>query len=139
VVASASSIYLGNPAIWGPNYAIDGLVLSGGTLIYHSDEEVLPWFQLDFVEPIVVTGAIITNRCDSSGERFKNVAIYVGDQPAVIGALSTNPECAKFVGPSDNCNIDKMICTEPLVGHTLQVQIWDDSNSYLQINEIEVL
>jgi hypothetical protein len=57
----------------------------------------------------------------------------------VIGALSTNPECARFEGPSATGNIDKMICTESLVGRYLQVQMRDDYAQYLQINEIEVL
>jgi hypothetical protein len=35
-------------------------------------------------------------RKDNSGERYKNVAIHVGDMPAVPGALVTNPECAIF-------------------------------------------
>jgi hypothetical protein len=106
--------------------------------IFHSALEVQPWFQLEFVEAMHVTVIIFTNRMDSKGERFKNIAIHVGDQPAVIGALIANPECAFFVGPSATGNIEHIMCTEPLTGRYVQLQMRDPSEQYLQIDEIEV-
>jgi hypothetical protein len=65
--------------------------------IFHSLRiEVQPWFQLEFKEAMVVKGVTITMRSDKLGEKFRNVAIHVGDKPAVIGALVANPECAIF-------------------------------------------
>ena len=57
----------------------------------------------------------------------------------MIGALSTNTECARFEGPSATGNIEKVICTESLVGRYLQVQMWDYYAQKLQISELEVL
>jgi hypothetical protein len=85
-----------------------------------------------------VTGITFTNSMDSNGERFQNVAIHVGDQPAVIGALVANPECAFFVGPSATGNIQQIMCTEPLVGRYLQLQMRDPFEQVLQISEIDV-
>jgi hypothetical protein len=57
----------------------------------------------------------------------------------VIGALVTNPECAIFEGPSATGSIEHIICTEPLVGRFLQVQLIDTDAQDLGINEIEVI
>jgi hypothetical protein len=91
------------------------------------------------VEATVVKGVTYINRKDANGERFQNVAIHVGDQPAVLGALVTNPECAIFEGPSDTGSIEQIMCTEPLLGRYLQIQMTDPSAQILQINEIEVV
>jgi hypothetical protein len=142
IFATASSFHqnhLGGSIIYGPNYAIDGLVAFGNSKFYHSTFEVHPWLQLEFVEPKVVLGVIFTNRKDNVGERFKNVAVHVGDQPAKAGALITNPTCAIFVGPSATGRIEYIQCTNPLRGRYLQVQMRDSSASYLQINEIKVI
>jgi hypothetical protein len=122
-----------------PIYAIDGLVASGSKRFYQSKKEVQPWFQLEFVEAKAVIGVIFTNRKDCCGERFKNVAVHVGDHPAKAGALVTNPECAIFVGPSATGRIEHIYCTKPLMGRYLQIQMRDSSPSHLQINEIEVI
>jgi hypothetical protein len=122
-----------------PNYAIDGLVASGSKRFYQSKKEVQPWFQLEFVKEMVVLGVIFTNRKDCCGERFKNVVVHVGDQPAKAGALLNNPECTIFVGPSATGRIEHIYCTKPLMGRYLQVQLRDDSASHLHINEIEVI
>jgi hypothetical protein len=142
VLATASSVYTGNVENYGPHNAIDGLVsdgTDGDTKIYHSAHEVQPWFQMEFVEATVVKGVTFTNRRDGNGERFQNVAIHVGDQPAVLGALVTNPECAIFEGPSATGSIEQIYCKEPLVGRFLQVQMRDPSAQILQINEIAVM
>jgi hypothetical protein len=89
------------------------------------------WKISDFLE-ITFT----TNRYDGTGERFQNVGIHVGDEPAVIGGLVTNPECAIFVGPSATGNIEQITCTQPLTGLYLQIQLRDPNPQYLQINEI---
>jgi hypothetical protein len=91
------------------------------------------------VEPILVTGVIVTVRVDCCEDRFQNVSINVGDETAAIGALSTNPECAKFEGMTSLGGIEKIICTESLVGRYLQVQRYDTDVQWLHINEIEVL
>jgi hypothetical protein len=106
---------------------------------YNSAWEVHPWFQIEFVEATLVNGVTFTNRKDCCGKRFHNVAIHVGDQPAVLGALVTNPECAIFEGPSATGSIEQIICKEPLVGRFLQVQMRDPASRFLQINEIEVI
>jgi hypothetical protein len=139
VLATGSSIRQGKVEKWGPKYAIDGLVASQGTKLYHSHKEIQPWFQLEFVKAAVVKGVTFTNRISSHGDRFQNVGIYVGDQPAVIGGLVTNPECAIFEGPSADGSIEHIMCRKPLVGRYLQVQLREPSPSILQINEIEVL
>jgi hypothetical protein len=55
---------------------------------------------------MVVKGVTNINRINCFGDKFKNVAIHVGNQPAVIGGLVTNPECAIFEGPSSNGRIE---------------------------------
>jgi hypothetical protein len=143
VIATASSVYNSDVDNYGPKYAIDDIVsamTSSDTKIYHSEFEVQPWFQLEFVEAMVVTGIIFTNRFDHLGERFQNVAIRVGDHPAVVGALeTTNPLCAIFEGPSATKSVEQILCTEPLVGRYLQVQLRDPSYQWLQINEIKLI
>jgi hypothetical protein len=94
---------------------------------------------MEFVEVTLVKGVTFTNRKDGNGERFQNVAIHVGDQPAVLGALVTNPECAIFEGPSATGSIEQIFCNKPLVGRFLQVQMRDPSAQILQINEIAVM
>jgi hypothetical protein len=120
-------------------YAIDGLVPSGSSNFFHSDLEDHPWFQLDLIGATVVKGVTITNRKNCCGDRFQNVSINVGDEPAVPGDLVTNPKCAIFEGPSATGRIERIMCTEPLVGRYLQVQLRGSSPSILQINEIKVI
>jgi hypothetical protein len=127
-----------NVEINGPNYAHDGLVIDSEAKQYISQHEIQPWFQLQFVEAMIVKGVTITNRIDCCGEKFKNVAIHVGNQPAVVGALVANPECAFFEGSSATGRIEKIMCKKPMMGRYLQVQMRDTYNQYLQINEIDV-
>jgi hypothetical protein len=139
VIATASSVHKNKVERWGPMYAIDGLVPSGSSNFFHSDLEDHPWFQLDLIGATVVKGVTITNRKNCCGDRFQNVSINVGDEPAVPGDLVTNPKCAIFEGPSATGRIERIMCTEPLVGRYLQVQLRGSSPSILQINEIEVI
>jgi hypothetical protein len=139
-IAVASSVFTDYVEKYGPNYAIDGLVSDGDTKIFLSEKEIQPWFQMEFVEAMVLKGVTYTNRKDCCGERFQNVTIRVGDEAAEPGgALVTNPECAIFVGPSATGMVEQIMCTEPLVGRYLQVQMRDTSNQWLQINQIEVV
>jgi hypothetical protein len=80
VISTASSVLTGSFEKYGPQYAIDGLISEGTTI-----------------------GDTIQSMRSNPGSRwlgFQNVAIHVGDQPAGIGGLVTNPECAIFEGPS---------------------------------------
>jgi hypothetical protein len=91
------------------------------------------------VEATLVKGVSITNRKDGKGNRLRNVGVHVGDQPAVmIGKLLTNPKCAIFLGPSDTGRVEVIMCTQPMVGRYLQVQMRESSRTVLFINEIEV-
>jgi hypothetical protein len=111
----------------------------GSSKIYHSALEIQPWFQIKFEESKAVLGVTYINRKDSSGERFQNVAVRVGDDPAVTGAVFTNDICAIFAGPSATGNTEEIMCTEPMVGRYLQVQMEDTYDQYLHINEIIVI
>jgi hypothetical protein len=137
---TSSSVYSTGAVNYGPIFAIDGLVSAGYTDGYTkqfiSVLTVQPWFQMEFSEARVVNGITFTNRKDCCGERFQNVGIHVGDQPAVVGALVTNPECVIFVGPSATGSVDQITCTQPLTGRYLQVQLKDPNPQHLQINEI---
>jgi hypothetical protein len=122
---------------YGPKFAIDNIVVSEAANIYRSVKEVLPWFQLEFVKAMDVRLVSITMR----KVRGSNVGIYVGNQPAVIGANVTNPVCAisKSYSIDQFKNVENITCKEPLVGRYLQVQLMRfTKDQFLQINEIEV-
>jgi hypothetical protein len=136
---TSSSVYSTGAVNYGPIFAIDGLVHDGTTgdaKQFISVLTVQPWFQMEFVEARVVNGITFTNRKDCCGGRFQNVGIHVGDQPAMVGALVTNPECVIFVGPSATGSVDQITCTQPLTGQYLQIQLRDPNPQHLQINEI---
>jgi hypothetical protein len=79
---------------------------------------------------------------DEYGHLFKNVGVYVGNLPAMIGAGTgvyiPNPVCAILLGQSETGKVEEFICKEPLKGRYLQVQMRDSSRTSLDINEIEV-
>jgi uncharacterized Zn-binding protein involved in type VI secretion len=135
-IATASSVDKTSEA----HFAIDGLAVSSGPNIFITELEFYPWFQLEFVNgSTIVTGVTITNRNDCCGEKFRKVSIRVGDEPAVGGRLETNTECSFFKGPSATGRIDQIMCTKPLVGKYLQVQLTKKTKAILQINEIKVM
>jgi hypothetical protein len=154
VAATSSSVYFNPTYPWlayhmqEPKYAIDGWVSPASEMdnrTFMSNYEIHPWFQLEFEAPMVVQGVTYTNAKVCCGEYFRNYSIFVGDQPAVVGANGThtlvnNPVCAHFVGPSATGRTEHIMCTKPLVGRYLQVQHngYPNEKIQLQINEIEV-
>jgi hypothetical protein len=120
---------------------MDGKISEGGkddSGIYHSELEIQLWFQMEFMEPTIIKAITFTNRRDGNGERFHNVAIHVGNHPAVLGAPINNPVCQIFKGPSTTRGIEHISCRTPLKGRYLQIQMREPTAQYLQINEITV-
>jgi hyaluronoglucosaminidase len=100
--------------------------------------EAQPWFQLEFDVIAIVMGVTITNRVDCCGDRLNKLGIYVGNQPAVIGAVMTNPVCSIFAGPSSSGSVEQITCTQPVVGQYLQIQRTDPDWQEINFSEIVV-
>ncbi len=134
-VATSSSVYQDNPTKYGPLVAIDGLVQNNNN-VFISKNEKKPWIQLDFGRQVQVHSVEVTNRKDSSGERFKNVRFHVSDYAATGNGEDIGENCAKFIGPSSTGAVETITCDRPKWGRYLSIQLKD--TQYLQINEIKV-
>ena len=149
--ASSSSVYLDESTDkWAslermdnnlPQYAIAG---DTGYNVFEkeyfvSSKENRPWLQLHFDTNVTVHRVAITNRYDHRWGRFQNLTVSVGTIPAKSNALSANPTCAKYPGPSAPSTSIILKCEAPLTGIYLVIQ-QDTPNSKIAmiINEVYV-
>ncbi len=126
------------PERFGPDQALDGETTDGEGPQFISQSQVYPWIQLEFDKEIQLEKVLVTNRKDGAGERFRNAGVHIGNVPAVIGQLNTNPLCSIFVGPSSTGAVEEIVCDSKVKGKYLVIQLINAGNQYLQINELEV-
>ena len=71
---------------------------------------------------VYVVKVMVANRADCCGERFENVGIHVGNDPAVVNVLTENPICSIFAGPSTTGAMEEINCNGPRSGKFIIVQ-----------------
>ena len=138
VNASSSSEFR---SIYGPEYAIDGEVVTGNGYFFHSAEEAYPWLELDLGRISTVTGLTIYNRVNCCGERLRNLQIRAGSVPVPEGhkgEWTGNKKVAFFPGPGTNGGIYSIPFDEKISARYITLQIMDRSKTVLQINEVVV-
>ncbi len=122
-----------------PDLAIDGYISNTWHGYYHSWDELYAWFQLEFDTAVTVKSASIIQRMDCCSDlNFKDVAVTVGDNPAVKYQLSTNELCAFYPGPPTLGQNVVFDCAQPITGRYLIVQITNANEGPIYINEITV-
>ncbi len=107
--------------------------------LFASKPEKYPWLQLHFDTNVTVSRVAVTNKYDYRGNRFQNLTVSVGMIPARVNALSENPVCATYLGPSLMSSSIILNCSEPLTGVYLVVQqATPKIELQLSINEVFV-
>ncbi len=105
---------------------------------FHTELEQFPWFQLEFPISVAVQYVVIVQRIDAEGHQFANVSMTLGDNHAIHGQLSTNPEIAFFSGPSQTGRINVIQCNSTYSGKYFQMQKIGDVFQSLMFAEILV-
>ena len=139
--AQSSSVWSDNVAMWGPKYAIDGLLSHTATQFFHSRLEDNPWLQLSFSQTTILTGVVITNRMDGHGERLKDVFVRAGLHPldrSFRGIIKINDKCGMFEGPGETGKQHTINCSSPITAKYITLQIVAN-DARLQINELDIL
>ena len=127
--------------MWGPKYAIDGLLSHTSTQFFHSRLEDNPWLQLSFSQTTMLTGIVITNRMDGHGERLKGVIVRAGLHPldrSLRGIINVNYICGVFEGPGETGKLHTINCSSPITAKYVTLQIVG-KDARLQINELDIL
>ena len=117
---------------------IDGYVgyLPGHYFV--SQQEIFPWFQLEFSFKFEVARVIVTQRLDTDVYMFSDIAIFVSDNPATIGQMTESPQCATYQGPSEIGKIDIITCTNRITGTYLIIQKMAPDIQTLSFSEVAV-
>ena len=138
VNASSSSEFR---SIYGPEYAIDGEVVTGNGYFFHSAEEAYPWLELDLGRISTVTGLTIYNRVNCCGERLRNLQIRAGSVQVPEkhkGEWSGNTKVAYFRGPGTSGGIYSLPFDDKISARYITFQLIDSSETYMQMNEVVV-
>ncbi len=106
---------------------------------FYTEKESNPWFQLKFANAVDVRSVIIVQRVDNDGDKFANVSLRLGDNPASVGELSTNPEIGFFPGPSQTGRIDIVPCDTSVKGNYFVMQKLTTSGSSERLMFSEVI
>ncbi len=137
-IATASSVYWSEED-YGANLAIDGLIYEEWWGFFHSDHDIYAWLQLDFSTPVTIESLSVVMRYDCCADyRFKNIGVYVGNEPAIYGVVSRNQKCMYYEGPAQNGATVEMVCNAPVTGQFLVIQIVEWNYEALMVNEVTV-
>ena len=131
---SSSNALLGQ----GATFVMNGKLSLDHKKIVESEVEVHAWLQVEFTERKMVTRVIMTNRKDCCFAYMSNIAIHIGDEPAVVGQLSENPVCTTFSGTSGSNWEHDFECNDLFTGMYLIVQKTVTSATRLSFNEIVI-
>ncbi len=120
--------------------ATDHLVSKQVVWSFQTEEDMNPWFQMEFPESREVIRVIVAQRLDNVAGRdlFKNVGIFVGNHSLEQGQWSDSQLCHAFQGPSAPSRIDVINCDQSLSGKYLTIQSMDEGLSQLTFSEILV-
>ncbi len=144
---SASSVHRNRWNQYGPQWAVDGQLSRTFLYFYHSIPERMPWFQIEFRHPQLVSKVEMTTReREFYGHRFRNVTARVGAMALVrVADLKAeerkNEVCGTFSGPSGRSFAVETIACQPhaIRGKYLQIVMEDEGEDrLLEINEIDV-
>ncbi len=140
VVASSSSVY-DDTGSYLPTNAIDNLVIyEGSNGLFRSDNEQHAWLQISFNSTtMTIESLTIITRLDCCADKFKNIGVYVGNDPAVKGNVSRNKKCAFYKGPAPFSGaMLKLECQMPTSGRYLVIQRIDQTSEPITTNEISL-
>ncbi len=149
--ATASSIDSDNLYKYGPQNAIDGIVVttdghgvvSNDPIFQSADDDAIPWLQIDFgcadtVSIVMITPGY-TSVSNSNSAGTATLTVHVGTVPAKHGKLSENKVCATFSGEIAPRRFAILECQPELSGQYVIIQLKDrGSLARLVINEVIV-
>ncbi len=127
--ASASSIFDNAENFYGPDNAVDGILMAtdgatGSVLTvthYMSDpNDPSPWVQLDCGSPVSIAIVMITAMYDIE---VRNVSIHVGNKMAMFGQQSQNQLCAPTVNEIAPRSYKVIECVKVVHGQFVQFQM----------------
>ncbi len=121
-----------------PHRATDGWISKQAAWTYETEAIKQPWFQVEFAKPLEVIRVVVFKRMDQLDEThiFKDIGVFVGDEPAVGGKLSSNPRCTNV---SESSSIFVFGCDDgPLTGKYLIIQKMTSRLEQLAFGEVIV-
>jgi hypothetical protein len=106
--ATSSSVYSGDPTLYGPQQANDGNHLGWSATSpwgYSAPDDTagvdpLPWWQVDLQSPQTVGSIVLWPRRDATNARFQNLRLTVADASSKVlyqQLLAVQPSGPKFV------------------------------------------
>ncbi len=137
-MATGSSVYLDRIDDWDAGHAIDGLISEQSIGFFCTKHDLYAWLQLEFSTTLTVEHLSIVMRSDCCAERFSNVGIYVGNQPATYGKVSRNQRCTYYEGPAQLGETVELGCDTPVSGQYVIIQIVHLYSEHMQVNEVSV-
>ena len=138
----ASSTFLNKYSLYGPQFAIDGVIRADKPYFLHTNRDKYSWIQLKLSVPQMVAGVEIFNRADCCGDRLRNVEIRAGLDFVPTGTtgqslLEHNERVTFFAGPGKNGGTYKVMFSSPRRVQFITLQLWDQN--YLNLNEVKVI
>ena len=84
----ASSVYTRKESLWGPRFAINGIISADSMYFFHSELERHPWLEVKLPSPVLISSVTIVNRQNCYRERLRNVEVRAGMEPVHEGFTS---------------------------------------------------
>ncbi len=122
-----------------PDFAIDGLISETWLDFFHSLHDLHAWFQVEFSNVMTINNLFVVMRYNCCSDfRFKDVAVYVGNEPARPEKVSRNQKCTFYEGPPSNGETLDLVCDAPTSGRYLIIQITNFEREPMMVNELYV-
>ena len=131
----SSSVWLDNPRIWGPHFAIDGIYSKTNGRLFRSSRQDRPWLQWHLGKTTTLKALRIRNRADCCGRELRDIEIWAGEVKG--SSVTDQTKCGKFDGPGEKNQQYDVKCLSPLSANFIVIQK-KGLNVILQINELAV-
>ena len=134
VSAKASSVNSGQPAMYGPDRAIDGRLSENLMDFFHSHLEPSPWIKVTARQTLRVKSVTLFYRIDCCQESMRDVSVFLTD------GRGRERQCGEnFIGPAQSKDRKHDFDCGPSAMEAVEITVRMDaaeSRGYLMLNEI---
>ena len=101
-----------------------------------------PWFSIDLIVPLEITGIEIVERKDKWAHLTNNIEVRVGDTKPFDAMTngntlySSNTVCGVFIGPGQVGDISVVTCSQPLTGRYVTLQRISMDDMFINWSEV---
>ena len=142
--ARGSSIFRGDAAAHGPDFAVDGALVSGITGMFISSNDPLepfPWLEIRLSAPARVEGVKVTVRSDRATNRFKNVKVRAGREETTatdgMSRVTAGSLVGEYTGPAAQGAEVEITFTQAITAEFIHISVefGIGSEDFTEINE----